>query len=93
MRPLHVPGDRTVVAHGSVEQHLVHMQVRIPVAVVPLRCRAGGTRRHPSAALDITPCGYPQHPFGTVHAKIIFSMKANGVLDLISMNLDVYPEI
>jgi hypothetical protein len=25
--------------------------------------------------------GDPQHPFGTVHAKIIFLMKANGVLD------------
>jgi hypothetical protein len=35
----------------------------------------------PQRALDVTPCGYPQHPFGIVHAKIIFSMKANSALD------------
>jgi hypothetical protein len=64
-------------AHGAVEQHLVHMQVRLPVAVVVLRNGVGAPQR----ALDVTPVGYPQHPFCTVHAKIIFLMKANGVLD------------
>ena len=44
-------------------------------------CRAGERVGTPQRVLDVTPCGYPQHPFGTVHAKIIFSMKANGVLD------------
>jgi hypothetical protein len=46
----------------------------------PLRLSCWG-RRRPSAGTRCPPCGYPQHPFGTVHAKIIFSMKANGVLD------------
>jgi hypothetical protein len=56
----------------------VHIQVRLPVAVVVLGNGVGAPQR----ALDVTPVGYPQHPFGTVHAKIIFLMKANGVLDL-----------
>ena len=51
--------------------------LRLPVAVVVLGNGVGAPQR----ALDVTPCGDPQHPFGTVHAKIIFSMKANGVLD------------
>jgi hypothetical protein len=56
---------------------LLHMQVRLPVAVAVPGNGAGAPQR----ALDVTSCGYPPHPFGTVHAKIIFSMKANGVLD------------
>jgi hypothetical protein len=35
-----------------------------------------GTASAPlSGALDVTPCGYFRHPFGTAHAKIIFLMK------------------
>jgi hypothetical protein len=49
--PLHVPGGRTVVAHSSVEHHLVHMQVGLPVAVVVLGKGVGAPQR----ALDVRP--------------------------------------
>jgi hypothetical protein len=50
--------------------------LRLPFAVVVLGNGVGAPQR----ALDVTPCGNPRHPFGTVDAKIIFSMKANGFL-------------
>jgi len=75
--PLHVPGGRTVGGTARLSSTLCTCRFGSP-----LRLSCWGTASAPVSRHSMSrPWGYPQHPFGTVHAKIIFLMKANGVLD------------
>ena len=59
-------------AHGIALRRLLAVPSRAPAGQGGWQqVRGGGSVAH----------GVAQHPFGTVHAKIIFSMRENGVLD------------
>jgi len=54
--------------------------IRAPTTFVPEVAPDGGAGAL-QRVLDVMSCGYPEHPFVTVHAKIIFLMKANTAVD------------